>query len=330
MNSGPNIGDPVLGGRYTLLAEVKGSIGGNAVHLGSKGKCRYCSATGTGRFRTKAHAFPQALGNKWVISRDECDTCNQLFSKYDDAIAKAVGPFLTLGGVKGKSNKVRQTGRSDGGAVLARRDGAQRPGLSMHANNADPAQHVTVTPAGNLRLSMPIADDPFKPRHAYKALVKMAIAMLPDNELDNYKKLCAWLLDPEDAVEFPRLEVGISFASIGNAPPLTSGTLLRRSDPADVVPHILFIFSAGSVCFQVDLMSDHLEDHLPPVRSGMIKIEWTNIVGDPASSRELKFNYGKPLHLNWTSAVSEPQPVKAVVLDFDPGTQAGSLTPIFR
>src|ERR1700738_3950089 len=109
MNSGPNIGDPVLGGRYTLLAEVKGSIGGNAVHLGSRGKCRYCSATGTGRFRTKAHAFPEALGNKWVISRDECDTCNQLFSKYDDAIAKAVGPFLTLGGVKGKSNKVRQT-----------------------------------------------------------------------------------------------------------------------------------------------------------------------------------------------------------------------------
>jgi hypothetical protein len=66
-------------------------------------------------------------------------------------------------------------------------------------------------------------------------------------------------------VEFPRLEVGISFASIGNAPPLTSGTLLRRRDPADVVPHILFIFTAGSVCFQIDLMSDHLEDHLPLV-----------------------------------------------------------------
>jgi hypothetical protein len=77
-------------------------------------------------------------------------------------------------------------------------------------------------------------------------------------------------------------------------------------------------------------MSDHLEDHLPLVSPGLIKIEWTNIVGDPASARELKFSYGTPLHLNWSSAVSEPQPVKAVVLDFDPRTQAGSLTPIFR
>jgi hypothetical protein len=75
--------------------------------------------------------------------------------------------------------------------VLARRDGAERGGISMHANNADPSEHVTVTPDGKLRINMPIADDPFRPRHAYKALVKMAIAMLPDDELDNYTRLRA-------------------------------------------------------------------------------------------------------------------------------------------
>jgi hypothetical protein len=39
--------------------------------------------------------------------------------------------------------------------------------------------------------------------------------------------------------------------------------------------------------------------HLPPVSPSTIKIEWTNIVGDPASARELKLSYGKPLHLNF-------------------------------
>jgi hypothetical protein len=111
MDKGPKIGDAVLGGRYSLLAQVKGSISGGTVYLGAKGRCRYCGETNPASFRMTAHAFPEALGNKWVISRDECDACNQVFSKYDDAIAKAVSSFLTLGGVKGKSNKVRQTGR---------------------------------------------------------------------------------------------------------------------------------------------------------------------------------------------------------------------------
>jgi hypothetical protein len=177
---------------------------------------------------------------------------------------------------------------------------------------------------------MPVADDPFRPRYAYKALVKMAVALLPNIELAHYSRVRAWLLDPDDAIEFPHLDVGISFASIGNAPPLVSGALLRRIDPKDLVPHILFVLSAGSVCFQIDLMSDHLEDHLPPLPLGMVNVEWTNTVGNSDWSETISFHYGRPKHLNWSSAESQPQPVKGIELDFNPRTNAGSLTPIFR
>lgn len=313
-----------------MLAQVKGSVGGRNVLSGRAGRCRYCGERNPARFRMVAHAFPEALGNKWVISRDECDRCNQVFSKYDDAIAKAVSPFLTLGGVKGKSNKVRQTGRSEGEPVISRRGGADGQGINMFANNADPAQHVFATAEGMLRMNMPVADVPFKPRRAYKALVKMGVALLPDEELSHYTKLCAWLLDADDKVDFPNLNVGMSFASVGNAPPIAVGTLLRRTSPTDVVPHILFIFSAGSICLQIDLMSNHLEDHLPPVPVGSINIEWSNVIYDPDGPATIAFRYGKPVHLNWSSVESEPQPVKAIVLDFNPQTSAGSLTPIFR
>lgn len=330
MDKEPKIGDPVLGGRYSLLAQVKGSIGRGTVFLGTAGRCRYCGETNPRCFRMTAHAFPEALGNKWVISRDECDGCNRIFSKYDDAIANAVSPFLTLGGVKGKSNKVRQTGRSKGNAVISRRGGADGLGINIFACNADPAQHVSVTAQGLLRLNMPIAGVPYRPRWAYKALAKMGIALLPDEELDHYTKLRAWLLDADDKIDFPNLNVGMSFASVGNAPPLAVGALLRRTNAADVVPHILFIFSAGSICLQIDLMSDHLEDHLPPVPAGSINIEWSNIICDPNGPGTIAFRYGMPVHLNWSSVESEPQPVKAVVLDFNPQTCAGSLTPVFR
>lgn len=83
---GPHIGDLLLDGRYRLLTEVKGAIGRPRVLLGEKGFCRFCGASDPSVFRKDSHTFPEALGNKWVISRDECDTCNtKIFSRYDDA-----------------------------------------------------------------------------------------------------------------------------------------------------------------------------------------------------------------------------------------------------
>jgi hypothetical protein len=330
VSQGPNIGDPVVNGRYTLLAQVKGSIGGGPVSVGARGSCRYCHETRRDRFRTTAHAFTEALGNKWIVSRDECDGCNQFFSKYDDSLAKAVSPFLTLGGVKGKSNKVRQTGRTAGDAVISRYDTETGQGLSFVSSNADFKEHISVSPDGVIQLRIPVAGVQFWPRYAYKALAKMGFALLPEDELPNYEKLRLWLLDDKDTVDFPHLEVGLSFASIGQAPPLAVGTLLRRAVPDDKIPHIVFSLSIGSICFQIDLLSDHLEDHIPLAPLEAVRVEWTNIVGDPESSRTLEFRYGKQMFVNWASPLNEAQPVREIRLDYNVRTARGSITPVFR
>jgi hypothetical protein len=81
--------------------------------LGERKSCRYCGAHDQKAFGKKknAHTFPAGLGNNSLFSLDECITCNGKFSIYEDALIKAVGPFLTLGGVSGR-NGIRQTGRS--------------------------------------------------------------------------------------------------------------------------------------------------------------------------------------------------------------------------
>ncbi|WP_284282823.1 hypothetical protein, partial [Bradyrhizobium liaoningense] len=84
------------------------------------------------------------------------------------------------------------------------------------------------------------------------------------------------------------------------------------------------------VPLSIDLMSDHLEDHLPPVPVGSISVEWSNVIYDPEGPATIALRYGKPVHLNWSSVENEPQPIKAVALDFNPQTSAGSFTPIFR
>ena len=323
------VGDLILGGRYEVLREVRGSIGNAHVEIGTKGVCRFCDKRDPSKFRNIAHTFPEALGNKWVTSLDECDDCNDAFSLYDDALANAVAPFLTLGGVEGKGGKTRQTGRSKGDRVLERRKADPRSQIFVHATGVDLANVAGIGLDGKLKFKLPIAGVPFRPRHAYKALSKMGFALLPDTELCNYQRLRSWLLNRDDTEEFPNLEVCMSFDWIGNAPKFAMGTLLRRVSPTDITPHILFIFCAGSVCFQIDLMSDHKEDHLPPVPRGAIKIEYSVTV-DGGDGRYLKFDYRNLRHFNWSTHETRPQPIDAMMLDFDPRTCEGQLTPIIR
>ena len=98
-------------GSYQILSHVQASVGEDSKSIGRGAVCRFCGNDDLQKFRTRAHTFPEALGNKWVFSNDEFDYCNDKFSVYEDALTKAVGPLLTLGGTKGKRG-VRQTGRS--------------------------------------------------------------------------------------------------------------------------------------------------------------------------------------------------------------------------
>jgi hypothetical protein len=328
---GSILGENVLGGQYEVLRQVQASLGAGRVKLGTKGLCRFCGTTDRSRFRTVAHTFPEALGNRWVVSLDECDDCNAKFSIYDDALANSVGAFLTLGGTKGKGGQVRQTGRTKGDAVVTRHEGHGLPRISAINIGADFGDQFRVDPTtGRLQMVIRIPGVRFRPRHAYKGLCKMGVALLPNEELDNFRQLRGWLLDPQDSLDFPFLDVALSFGSVGNAPPLAVGTLLRRMTPDAAIPHMLFVFCAGSVCAQIDLMPDDLDHHLPPTVMGGVNIRWSNALGGTPAKPAVKIDYGDPVHLDWSTAETRPQPIAAMLLDFDPVTTAGQFTPIFR
>ena len=117
---------------------------------------------------------------------------------------------------------------------------------------------------------------------------------------------------------------------VGNSPEVVSGTLLRRTDSNDVVPHILFVFTAVSFCLQIDLRSDHKEDHIPCSEVGAIKLKWRTSVGNISGGDSLAWEYSEPTHFNWSSSSSEPQPIDAMSLDFNPTSLAARFEPTFR
>ena len=313
---------------YEDIAIELVALGPEKRFLGTRICCRFCGAKGPSAFGGKknAHTFPEALGNKFLFSLDECRSCNEKFSVYEDALCKAIGPFLTLGGVKGKRG-VRQTGRSDSDSVVQHRDKDGHRHISMTSNGSKENIGEIDPRTGVVKHQIPIKGDKFVPLYAYKALSKIAISLLPNDELHNFGRTIKSLQSRDSKPAIGPLQVGFSYSYVGNAPPALAGRLIRRRKEDEPIPYVIAIFVAGSVCFQIWLHSDGKDNHVP--KDGKLRIRHTSQLLKPEGGY-LPIEYSDPLQFNWSGVDSKLQPFEAFELSFNTVTTEGVLTPILR
>jgi len=312
---------------YEMIAMELVGVESKKRFLGARTYCRFCETSDQSMFgrRTNAHTFPEGLGNKALFSLDECRSCNEKFSIYEDALCKAVGPFLTLGGVKGKSG-VRQTGRSESDSVIKHSNLGERRNINIRAKVPDVNMVVSQLRSDVLKFRIPVTGDMFVPLYAYKALLKIALSLLPENELHRYKK-AKESLQAENIQLFSELRVGFSYTYIGNAPPTLGGALIRRREDNTTIPYMIAIFHAGSVCFQIALHSDD-KDGLVPY-TGELGFIWNSQLYKPDGGY-LPIKYSVPFQLDWSSLKPQFQPFEAFDLEFNTKTTEGLLTPMIR
>lgn len=174
---------------------------------------------------------------------------------------------------------------------------------------------------------MPIRGDQFIPRLAYKALLKIALSLLPEDEIENFGQAIDSLA-LRDEMPYPSpLQVGFSYAYVGNAPPALAGCLLRRKEEIDRLPYMLFLFMAGSVCFQIWVRSDGKDNNVPKdVRLGL---NWTASFPKQEGGY-FRISYKNPITFDWSSLTPTLQPFEAFELEFNPQTTEGILRPIER
>ena len=313
---------------YELLVQQLVEPSGEQKFIGERKHCRYCSASGSSVFGKKknAHTVPLALGNRTLFSLDECISCNNKFSYYEDALCKAVGPFLTLGGVRGRSG-VRQTGRSGSHSTLRHSKAEEKRTLSV-AFQGDPDKFVRVDKAtGLLHMNFPVEGDMFVPRYAYKALTKIGISILPSEELPKFQNLIESLKELSAEPHSGPLNVGFSYAYVGNALPAIAVNLLRRKDGQATIPYMILLLQAGSVCYQVWLRSDSLDKNVDEgIRLG---IRFNAQLPVPEGGY-FPITYSEPLQMDWSSLNQTLQPFQAFELAFDRNTTDGWIKPIFK
>lgn len=210
-------------------------------------------------------------------------------------------PILTFGGISGKNNKIPKTGNKNSKSEITRTV-SKKSTISIVTRPDTLWENISFNAdSREIKINVPIPNARFIPRYAYKALSKMAISIMPEAELPNYKKLIEWLRDENDKEDFQCLETTISYSNILHPLRHVYGVLLKRSESSADTPYMIFILVVGSICFQIDLLSDHMEDNLPPRLMGTIKIKWGIQLSDGNGSKPIHFHYVGHHHENWSS-----------------------------
>lgn len=165
--------------------------------------CRFCrtqngevNSFGTRvSFRNKSHAFSEALGNKNVISLDECDACNERFSTgCEFSLINLLSLFRSLHGLKGKGGQKTLRGKN---FTLDPQKGF------------DIKYDGTIDPTGNIdRLEMNLElNDSVTPQDVYRCLAKFVISVVDDIELEFLDQTIEWVNGGFNAEKLPQVAI---------------------------------------------------------------------------------------------------------------------------
>jgi hypothetical protein len=174
--------------------------GDKRVTLGQENKkvCRFCKKNLTQTtFKKKAHVIPEFMGNKYFFSHFECDQCNDLFSLYETSLANYGGILNTFSKIKGKKGYAKHKSSIESTETFIEDDKVviriHKP-TGTDKNSLESVQYDEATQM----LTLNTTKYPYVPIDAYKALLKIALCMISDNELSDYETPLKWLVNNGD------------------------------------------------------------------------------------------------------------------------------------
>ncbi|QPQ53854.1 hypothetical protein H3Z85_07970 [Chryseobacterium indologenes] len=145
--------------------------------------CRFCGKkSDQTTFKSKPHIISRLFGNNSGISDYECDKCNNHFSVYESDMANFLGLNRSINAL---GKQTPPTFKSYDGNIVAKKSNFKGlEGLEIESNKQDKIQKID-----NGIIEFNIVHNPYIPINIFKCLMKIALTIIPDNEVPKYK-LC--------------------------------------------------------------------------------------------------------------------------------------------
>ncbi len=225
---------------------------GDRVVLGNKEdrRCRFCGGSKPDvTFRTDAHALPESIGNKGLLTLYECDDCNSAFGQgCENDFGNWSLPVRTMARINGKGGipSIKQ------GPGNAWRVDEYPTGLKI---SVDETEGFWRDDVAEKTLTFTLKRGPHRPAGVARALFKMALSVMPEEELPNFRQLLDWM--KPSAVQKMAAPTPIFHTFAGGAWPsdVLRVALLTRLSDETVMPYCFFTLGYGNELLQVAIPS---------------------------------------------------------------------------
>ncbi|MFU0383754.1 HNH endonuclease, partial [Acinetobacter baumannii] len=205
------------------------------------GVCRFCKSPvdENTTFRKVAHTISEALGNKSIVTADECDTCNERFGRdYEPHLIQYLDILRVYYGTRGKKG-IPHLKFKNGQVFQHKQEGSEENSIVIAS------QDIVETENG-LIVSLS-ANQKVNKLKIFKSLCKYAISVLPAKELPAFESTIEWLFsDPEIGEEKQQFHIAKMYGqSYAEHPELTLYTRISDTDPE--WPHVVADFKLGTL-----------------------------------------------------------------------------------
>jgi len=248
-------------------------------HVSKKNNCRYCGAYDQNdsvvkqsiksgnlvspqlsSFSKLAHAVPTLIGNKNLIAKDECNTCNEFFSLLENDLARFLGVSRTTGKISGR-NGIPKTKFNDN-EFIDIVDGDFVFASTENSTYYSETEEFMIVEESKK----------YHPQNVYKIFVKMAMSILPKDKLVHFEKTIKWLkgdykTKDEDRSQFCFTEIKWP---VRNIYPFITVDLYERKFDLINIPFLFARISFGGYAFQFNIpfaeMNNLVKDfNIPPI-----------------------------------------------------------------
>ncbi|MBE6034093.1 MAG: HNH endonuclease [Clostridiales bacterium] len=219
-------------------------------------KCRFCGkCEDEVSFKKIAHVFPESIGNNALASNYECDICNQYFgSTIENEYANFFSLYHSIMQINGKNGipkcsfKVPCSNRTNKCAKhcieIAFKDNMPFIRQCKEVNS----QYIKCS-NNSITISKPVGN--CCPIAVFKAIVKMAITVMPVEELSPFSSVIKWILEPEHSNFYSKKKLLVRYKMIPgfNVTKYPHYILFRRKKTVWNKPYMLFNLTYG--CFSL-------------------------------------------------------------------------------
>lgn len=165
-------------------------------------KCRYCKRTQAdgATFKKIGHTISEGLGNKAIITNNECDDCNEYFGhNIEPDFITYIDPLRVLFGVQGKEHKITKI-KGENYEIESTSDFNKTFTIKIfeepNLDDNKELRKLSLRHNGNII-----------PQNIYKCLVKYAFGIIPEDMIKHFDDTSKWLLGKIEYRQLPLVHI---------------------------------------------------------------------------------------------------------------------------